>query len=138
MKKIYILLIAVLLNGYAKPTLVDQINYKLDEAEKIDKIRVDKKVYIKYDPFYGGKLYRPSFKETKQLIKKRNNNLTLSSIFDKKAFINSKWYKENDKIYDYTIIKINKDSVFLKNKNKVIVLRVLPSTQLLSVKETLK
>lgn len=47
--------------------------------------------------------------------------LKLSAIMNQNALINQKWYKLNDKIRDYKLIKIEKNHIILKdryNKNK--------------------
>jgi hypothetical protein len=49
--------------------------------------------------------------------------LTLQSVINSKtARIDGKWYKQDDKIYGYTIQKIERDSVLLQKKTKQIML----------------
>lgn len=51
-----------------------------------------------------------------------NDNFILSTIINSSAMINGNWYKKNDKINDYLVIKITKDSVKLKKGNKKLTL----------------
>jgi hypothetical protein len=112
MKKIIILCFGLLF-VFADETnqitnLIKQINKKQFEYKEITTI---------YDPFVSvkkinGKLHLP--KATSKQIKKVYR---LEVIFQNKAKINGKWYKNNDKIGKYKII-IQKNQVYLKSKNK--------------------
>ncbi len=51
-----------------------------------------------------------------------NDNFILSTIINSSAMINGKWYKKDDKINDYLVIKITKSSVKLKKGNKKLTL----------------
>lgn len=44
--------------------------------------------------------------------------LKLESIINKNAKINGKWYKEGDRIRNYTIKKVSSGTVLLKSRNK--------------------
>ncbi|WP_345989559.1 hypothetical protein WCX18_03360 [Sulfurimonas sp. HSL1-2] len=49
--------------------------------------------------------------------------LTLESVINSHtALIDGKWYKQNDTIYGYAIVKIERDSVLLQKKKKQITL----------------
>ncbi len=70
---------------------------------------------VKYDPFY---------KAQKLLKKKKAKSfsgtlkLTLSAIYNERAYINGKFYKVGDKIEGYKIYKIGKNFVILKKRGK--------------------
>ena len=78
-------------------------------------------------------IYNPFVKTTKSSnIQKKSNIIlmnptktdlkyTLEVIFQNKVRINNSWYKNYDKIDNYTII-IRNNKVYLKNKNKTILL----------------
>ena len=55
----------------------------------------------------------------KNATKKPKITYTLDAIFDKKAKINGKWIKIYKKIGTYKLVKIKRDSVILKNTNKI-------------------
>jgi len=59
-------------------------------------------------------------------------------IFNKNAFINGKWYKENEKIADYRITRINQDIVVLKKKNKYTTLKLQQSDKILITTEEIE
>ncbi len=49
--------------------------------------------------------------------------LTLESVINSHtALIDGKWYKQNDTIYGYSIVKIERDSVLLQKKKKQLTL----------------
>jgi len=87
---------------------------------------------ISYKPIK--KLYNPFINEEKQKIisnnidfgyfipKKEKKVYDLEIVFQNKVRINGKWYKNNDKIDQYKII-IKDESVYLKNKKKLIKLK---------------
>ena len=143
--RIVAILFVLVIFGYGNSNLIDNIDQKLEKVEQISKKQTYTPIHIHYDPFYTqdlSKKQQKSPQKNKQILEHtsqtKHKKLILSSIFDRKAFINLKWYKENQKIYDYTVIKINKNSVFLANKNKIIVLRLTPSIKLLSIKDESK
>ena len=94
---------------------------------------------IPYDPFF------PHVKKVQTAAKKHSNHakrtpkrmhaLEVTMILNKKAFINGKWVKENQKIADYVVTKIDKDTVFLKRRGKTIILRLASGNSILITKE---
>jgi len=106
-----------------------------ESTKEIDNIK------ISYDPFNSNqpKVTEKQTKKptTSQEIKQIKNPsiLSLSMIFNKNAFINGKWYKENEKLADYKITKINQDIVVLKKKNKYTTLRLPSSDTILITKK---
>jgi len=66
---------------------------------------------------------------TKAVAKKaprRTHRFTLEAIINAKtAQIDGKWYKQDDKIYGYTIKKIESSSVVLQNKAKTLELSLV-------------
>jgi hypothetical protein len=125
---------------FAEANMVEQINKTLNqiayEAEHSPKIKLD----IQYDPFYHDKRLKKrisQIKTKKILQKKKKKGLVLSMILNKKAFINGIWYREKAKVAQYMLDKVNQDSVVLKRKNKIIVLKLQTSDNLLVKKEVL-
>ncbi len=61
---------------------------------------------------------------TKTSIKPKGSSkkLIIGAIINNSVLINKRWYKTNDKIYDYTILKIGRTSVVLSRDNKKFVL----------------
>ena len=59
-------------------------------------------------------------KKTTYAIKKRVKlpPLKLESVINKSVKINGKWYKEGDRIRQYTITRVTSDQVFLTSKSK--------------------
>ena len=89
---------------------------------------------IPYDPFY--KAEKILKKSPKQRVHKQSQaHIRLLAIYNDTAFINGKFYKKNDKIGTYTIVKIFKKGVVLKNSNRIKVLRLIQSTDYVKTKE---
>lgn len=139
MKK-FLLLLLLSLGLYADTIMIDKINKTLQqlayETAHKPHIRLD----IKYDPFYHDKKAPAITTETKadkKVYQKRKKSLVLSMILNKKAFINGVWYKEKQKVAQYMLDKVNQDSVVLKRKNKIIVLKLKTTDKLLLKKEVL-
>lgn len=66
----------------------------------------------------------------KRKPKKRKPIFVLQSIFNKKALIDNKWYRVNDKVYGRTLVKLNEDNVILVRKGKKnLVLKLQPKPQ---------
>lgn len=53
------------------------------------------------------------------IIKKKKLTYNLNAIMNSSALINGKWYKKNDKVYSYTLVKIGKAQVTLKKGDKM-------------------
>ena len=101
-------------------------------------------IKISYDPFNINKP-KPMSRQTEESTtfqqtepSKYLSKPILSMIFNKNAFINGKWYKENEKLADYKIIKINQDIVVLKKNNKYTTLKLPLSDTILVTKEEIK
>ena len=101
-------------------------------------------IQVSYDPFNNNKP-KAIEKQTKKVTtfqqtqpQKQPKSLALSMIFNKNAFINGKWYKENEKIADYKITKINQDIVVLKKKNKYTTLKLQQSDKILITTEEIE
>ncbi len=92
---------------------------------------------IKYDPFHPSvpSRHKTTPKVSKKIKHVQHSNLELSMIFNKKAFINGKWVKENQKIADYVVTKIDEDTVFLKKGRKIIKLSITKKDSILVAKE---
>ncbi len=119
---------------------IKEIDQKLNTlAKRVTKIK-DTDIKVSYDPFH------PISKKTAVLksVKKqkihytKNHRPKLTMILNEKAFIDGKWYKENDKISDFQIYKINQDTVFLKKRNKIIKLTLSKTESMLVTKEDLR
>ncbi len=58
------------------------------------------------------KIYKPFNKEAKKK-KKVYEDIKVSAIIGKEVLISGQWYKENDTVTKYKIVKINKENVML-------------------------
>lgn len=101
-------------------------------------------IKISYDPFNTNKpkavdtQTKKSTNFQKPQPQKHPSKLALSMIFNKNAFINGKWYKENEKLADYRVIRINQDIVVLKKNNKYTTLKLPQSNTILFTKEEIQ
>lgn len=102
-------------------------------------------IQISYDPFNNNNkskfITSPTKKSTnykQPRSQKQFPSPVLSMIFNKNAFINGKWYKENEKFVDYRVIKINQDIVILKKNNKYTTLRIPLSDNILVTTEEIQ
>ena len=92
---------------------------------------------IPYDPFHP---HAPRKHATRHAARhtitpKAHQKPELSMILNKKAFIDGKWVKENQKIADYVVSKISEDTVFLKRGRKIIALHLSKQSSILTTKE---
>jgi len=100
-----------------------------------------KNIKVSYDPFNINKTKTTQIKATKQknksnpTSKKLHSKPIVSMIFNKKAFINGRWYKENSKFADYVVTKINQNIVVLRKNNKYITLKLPSADKILITKE---
>jgi hypothetical protein len=79
-----------------------------------------------YNPFNPKNKIKTKPKQKKIIvIPQTQHNYILQAIFQNKAKINNIWYKNGDKIDKYTII-IKNNKVFLKNKNKLLLINRKP------------
>ncbi len=92
---------------------------------------------IPYDPFHphAPRKHAASHAARHKITPKRHPKPVLSMILNKKAFINGKWVKENQKIADYIVSKISEDTVFLKRGRKIIALHLSKQDGILTTKE---
>ena len=83
------------------------------------------------DPFIEAK--KDDNKTKMVVVKKKELDISLSGIINKKAYINGSWYKEGDKISSYTleyvgtkgIVLVDGEQIrriFLQKKNKLLIL----------------
>ncbi len=111
-----------------KLTMLEQEIHKAPTALKIP-----------YDPFFPHtKAQKRSQKKTRPPARRNRKHATplaVTMILNKKAFINGKWVKENQKIADYVVTKIDKNTVFLKKRGKIIILRLSSGNSILITKE---
>ncbi len=96
---------------------------------------------IDYDPFYSTPKKKVKPVENKTITKKTSKaapksklGLELSMILNKNALISGKWYKENSKVADYVLTKVNSNSVILRKKHKSIKLKLYTKSELLKIK----
>jgi hypothetical protein len=134
MKKLLLTLLPCYLLSDTSAT--EQIAHKLAllEAQIHHPLR---QLQIPYDPFHPGQHVqkRKNTKSSYQHRPKQHAKPVLSMIFDKKAFINGKWVKENQKIADYVVTKISEDTVFLRKGRKIIKLSLSENDGILIAKE---
>ena len=131
--KHYLIIMIVALQMQANTTMIDNINKTLKALEYETTHTSHALPRIKYDPFYHDKpkhvAKKVSTKSGTIMIKKKG--LILSMVFNKRAFINGKWYKENDKVAQYVLSQVSQDSVVLRQKHKNIVLNLAKNDNLL-------
>lgn len=101
-------------------------------------------IKISYDPFNTNKpkpintQIEKSTNSEQLKMQKQPLKPALSMIFNKKAFINGTWYKENEKLADYRVIRINQDIVVLKKNNKYTTLKLPLSDKILITTEEIQ
>ncbi len=129
----YILFLFLSVNIFALS--IEHIMLKIDMLNK-QKAKVFKEISLKYDPFKNGsKIIKTKItKQKNREFKKQKFSLVLLAVLNDKAFINSKWYKLNDKMGKYKIIKISKDLVIIKNSKKKIILKINKSKEILKIR----
>ena len=142
--KIIILLSATLSFLMSDAKLIASIDKTLQQVIHESKIKEVSDIKISYDPFNTNKQKltetqtkkSTKFQQTK--MKKQSSKLALSMIFNKSALINGIWYKENEKLADYRIIKINQDIVVLRKNNKYTTLKLPQSNTILVTYEEIQ
>ena len=133
MKHILLLSCLALSSSQANTPLIDNINQTLNQL-KIEAQQVSKPLHLSYDPFYHDTHVKhkvPSKKGTPTKAKVSKKALTLSMILNQKAFINGRWYAQNEKVARYVLEEVNEDSVLLRQKHKHIVLKLETAKNLL-------
>lgn len=88
-------------------------------------------VYVSYDPFESGKEVVLKTLEAKN----QESALSITTILNNKVFIGSKWYKVGDKVEEYEIMQITKDSVLAKKSGKIIKIGIKKSEKLLKIRD---
>jgi len=86
---------------------------------------LEKNGFVKKEPILEEKTVSTTNSNGKiitKVVKQRATPLVLNAILNHTALINGRWYKQNDKIRFYTITKIEKSTVILKNNNRQIIL----------------
>ncbi len=140
MKFLSFLFIALTVTLNADTVDIKKIDQKLSFLSKQALQNRGGDIRVSYDPFYPKNKKSDSKKHSKKIslpaIKKYKPKLTM--ILNKKAFIDGKWYKENEKISDLLIYKINQDTVFLKKRNKIIKLELSKTKSMLVTKEDIQ
>ena len=121
----------------AKHLYANELNWVNKQVEAIKPPRVGiakSKINRITDPFvYIAKEKKKAVKTTKKKIKvfpkhshfvkkHYSRKLYLEAILNKSALINHKWYKKNQWVYGYRLIKINKASVVLQKQHKNLLL----------------
>lgn len=85
----------------------------------------------KYDPFKRAKPLLKRKSSKKYIYKPRPAKVT--AIFNKKAFINGKWYEKGDRISEGKLVKIQSERVYLKQGNKTKVLLLKRKNKLIKI-----
>jgi len=131
MKTLYIGLVVLLVSQLNANELA-WVNEQV-EAIKPPRVGISNKEISKVkDPFIflvkkeesvdGKKVPKKKTYHTRYVKKNHSKRLFLNAILNKSAMINSRWYKEGDKVYSYKLAKVNQTSVVLKKNNKKIFL----------------
>jgi len=89
---------------------------------KPDRVGVKRSVVSKVrSPFIYMKTVKRNGKEVTVIEAKKRikfKPMKLESAINKNVKINGKWYKEGDRVREYTIMKVSGDQVLLKSKKK--------------------
>jgi len=110
-----------------------------EKLEKLMQFRVTpKNIVLDYNPFINEKTIDDIQNGSSVTEQESKKQLALLSIMNQKAFISGHWYEVNDRIDDGKIVKINSNSVQIKQGNKLKTLTFESSKSLLHVKDTLK
>lgn len=100
----------------------DALTNRMDRL--VQNTEVQKVILLKYNPFtHEDDSQNPPTDEASVEKKSVTKHFNLVSIFNKRAFINGKWFGEGDLIYGYEIKKVDSESVLLKKNNKEISLK---------------
>lgn len=133
MRYILLLILFISANAGDISTLLSKINYLKSLTSK-----GFKEIDIKYDPFMQTKKIFVKKKNSKKEVVKSSINkvsLTLITILNGRAFINSKWYKKGDKLNGYKIVYIGNDKVMLKKESRVKYLQIEKTKNILKVEK---
>lgn len=142
MKTIYILLITLL---YTSSSYCIESKNIIEVSERINSISLLKnnnghnKFNKTYDPF---KIAKPIIK-TDNVVRTsyKSDQINLQTILNERAFINSRWYNTGEKIQDYKIDFISKNSVVLSKglSKKIIKIKntksIIKYTDIINIKE---
>lgn len=82
----------------------------------LDKNKKEKKPAISLGAATIPKLTAPVELSISESVKKKNYQLT--AIMNKSAMIDESWYKKGDRVDNYTIVEIDKNSVTLRDGSK--------------------
>ncbi len=140
MKKLLLAILFIPFVLQANSVMIEKINKTLQQLRLETSQKPRTNLNIKYDPFYHDKKTAMPHQEKAappSQKKRAVNGMVLSMILNKKAFINGAWYSKNQKVAQYVLTKVNEDSVVLKRKNKIIVLKLNTAHNLLIKKEVL-
>ena len=129
----YILLFVcfVYINAQDISVLLSKIDYLTKQtSQNFQDIKVN------YDPFVQSKKIVQKKKNLKKMVRlSTKQTFSLVTIFNDRAFINSKWYKKGDTIYGYKIVDIGDDKVLLSKESKLKYLRIKKINNLLKVEK---
>jgi len=121
--KIFLLCILII-NLYG----VDLKNKIINLQKSPEKTKI---INVKYDPFQNGKeVVQKVSKEKKQI-----DTLYITTILNNRIFVNSKWYKVGDKINEYKIVQISKNSILARKDGKLVKLGIKKSQKLLKIRD---
>lgn len=90
---------------------------------------------VQYDPFKKAKVFlKLELKRDEQVVKHRNNFLNIDAIFNKKVYINSKFYGVGQTIYGYKIVSIAKKYIKVKKNRKISIIPLIKSNYFANIK----
>ena len=111
--------------------LLSKIDYLAEQTS-----RSFQDIKVNYDPFAQTKNIIQKKKNLKKTVRlSTKKTFSLVTIFNDRAFINSKWYKKGDTIYGYKIVDIGGDKVLLSKESKFKYLRIKKINNLLKVEK---
>ena len=132
MRYILVIMLFISANAGDISILLSKIDYLKSETSKSFK-----EIKLNYDPFIQTKKIFIKKRDLKVATKPspKITPLTLITILNDRAFINSKWYKKGDKLYGYKIVYIGDDKVILKKESKIKYLQIKKTKNILKVEK---
>lgn len=116
--------------------------FAADTDAKLDALmhyeRKSTPISLGYNPFVSQTQLDALMKNQPMASLAQNDALHLVAIINQKAFINGIWYRVNQMVQGYKIVKINEQNVVLKQGTHTKILAFDASKELLHVKDSKK
>ncbi len=114
---------------------LNEIQTKLEILKSRKKYEF-KDINVTYDPFFKAeKIISLKKKISRVTIKPKKVRPILLTILNHKAFIDSQWYKEGEKLHGFKIVKIYSNKVVLQKRKKIVILNLEQKRKILNIAE---